>query len=126
MKKYNVEVVETLSRVVEVEANNYEEAEEIVEEKYSNSDIVLDWNDLECTEYNPYPSREINQDFKLNVDFDKTDGTISIGSENGSGTTYKCKTYEDLLLSLKMYCQDYIQYKEPICEKNSKNKEQER
>ena len=36
MKLYNVEVVETLSRVVEQQANSYEEAEELVSARYSN------------------------------------------------------------------------------------------
>ncbi len=57
MKIYNVEVVETLSRVVEQKAKSYEEAEEIVSEKYDKTEIVLDWNDLEDTSYKPYPSQ---------------------------------------------------------------------
>ena len=42
MKLYNVEVVETLSRVVEQQANSYDEAEDIVYDKYRNGDIVLE------------------------------------------------------------------------------------
>ena len=58
MKLYNVEVVETLSRVVEQQANSYEEAEELVSARYSNEEIVLDYNDLDDTSYKPYPSKK--------------------------------------------------------------------
>lgn len=40
MATYNVEVTETLSRVVEQEARNYEEAEKLVKEKYDEEEIV--------------------------------------------------------------------------------------
>lgn len=43
--KYRVEVVETLSRTIEVEAENIEVAEMMVEEMYNNQEIVLDSND---------------------------------------------------------------------------------
>ena len=43
MKKYQVEVVEKLSRVVEVEAEDYQTALEIVSTKYADSEIVLDY-----------------------------------------------------------------------------------
>lgn len=46
MKKYEVEVHEILSRIVEVEAESEEEAEEKVYEMYDNEKIVLDWHDL--------------------------------------------------------------------------------
>ena len=51
MRKFNVEVVETLSRVVETEAKDYNEAVLNVADKYHNEDIVLDYNDLEKTDY---------------------------------------------------------------------------
>ena len=71
MKLYNVEVVETLSRVVEQQANSYEEAEELVSVRYSNEEIVLDYNDLDDTSYKPYPSQELKKSFNINVDFNK-------------------------------------------------------
>lgn len=45
MKKYKVEVTETLNRIVEQEANSYEEALDLVDERYQNEEIVLDWHD---------------------------------------------------------------------------------
>ena len=49
--KYKVNVEELLSRIVEVEAKNEEEAEEKVREMYMNEDIVLDASDFQSVEY---------------------------------------------------------------------------
>ena len=49
--KYKVNVEELLSRIVEVEAENKEEAEEKVREMYMNEDIVLDASDFQGVEY---------------------------------------------------------------------------
>ena len=40
-----------LSRIVEVESKNEEEAEEKVREMYMNEDIVLDASDFQSVEY---------------------------------------------------------------------------
>ena len=44
--KYKVEITETLKRVVEIEANNEENALYEVTKKYKNSEIVLDYSDF--------------------------------------------------------------------------------
>lgn len=46
MKKYKIEILETLSKVVEVEANSSEEAEQKVEERWNNSEYVLGGDDF--------------------------------------------------------------------------------
>lgn len=46
MNRYRIEVRETLVREIEVEANNAEEAREIVEKMYSKEEIVLDYSDF--------------------------------------------------------------------------------
>jgi hypothetical protein len=46
MEKYQVEIVETLKRVVEIEANSQDEAEDKVRAMYKNSEIVLDDGDF--------------------------------------------------------------------------------
>ena len=46
MKKYNVLVEETLSRLITVRAKNEEDAVTKVTKKYKNEDIVLDYSDL--------------------------------------------------------------------------------
>ena len=49
--KYKVNVEELLSRIVEVEAESEEEAEDKVREMYINEDIVLDASDFQSVEY---------------------------------------------------------------------------
>lgn len=45
--KFNVKVIETLSRIVEVEAQSQEEAVELVTRQYRKSEIVLDSDDFD-------------------------------------------------------------------------------
>jgi len=45
--KYKVRIIETLSRIVEVEAENYMDALNTVEDMYHDSQIVLDSVDYE-------------------------------------------------------------------------------
>lgn len=54
MKKYRIEVEETLERVVEVEANSVDEAIDKVHEMYKNEEIVLDENDFMDVEFREY------------------------------------------------------------------------
>lgn len=49
--KYKVNVEELLSRIVEVEADSENEAEDKVREMYMNEDIVLDASDFQSVEY---------------------------------------------------------------------------
>lgn len=49
--KYKVNVEELLSRIVEVEADSDEEAEDKVREMYRNEEIVLDASDFQSVEY---------------------------------------------------------------------------
>lgn len=49
MTKFNVEIIETLSRVVETEARSADEAVEIVGQRYRDCDIVLDASDYNET-----------------------------------------------------------------------------
>ena len=46
MKKYTIEIIETLIRLVSIEAEDEFEAERIVREKYKNGEIVLDADDF--------------------------------------------------------------------------------
>ena len=50
MKKYCIEVLEVLSRIVEVEASDEEEAIEKVRQMYRRCEIVLDDSDYKVTE----------------------------------------------------------------------------
>lgn len=108
MKRYNIEIVETLSRVIEVDAKDYKSALEKVEEMYDNQEVILDYNDKTDTDFIPYPSQKIKESFELNVDYDKRNQTIWIGYEDGSGTKYPCKTLDDLKSAINTYCSIYI------------------
>ena len=50
MKKYSIEVLEVLSRVVEVEAIDEADAIERVRQQYRKCEIVLDDSDYKVTE----------------------------------------------------------------------------
>ena len=50
MKKYSIEVLEVLSRIVEVEASDEEDALERVRQMYRKCEIVLDDSDYKVTE----------------------------------------------------------------------------
>ena len=47
MKRYTIEIIETLTRLVSIEADDEFEAERIVREKYKNGEIVLDADDFQ-------------------------------------------------------------------------------
>ena len=51
MKKYSIEVLEVLSRIVEVDALYEEDAIEQVRQKYRKCEIVLDDSDYKMTEF---------------------------------------------------------------------------
>jgi hypothetical protein len=51
MKKYSIVVTEVLSRIVEVEAVDAEEAMTKARSMYRNCDIVLDASDYELTDF---------------------------------------------------------------------------
>lgn len=62
MEKVKIIVREVLERVVEIELDENittpEEARELVEQKYANSEIVLDSSDYESTDFLIYNKKE--------------------------------------------------------------------
>lgn len=46
MAKFYVEIIETLIRGIPVEAESAEEAEKMIEERYANGEIILDYDDF--------------------------------------------------------------------------------
>lgn len=50
MKKYKVEIKETLQRVIEVQAQSAKDAIELIRQKYKKEEIVLSENDYLSTE----------------------------------------------------------------------------
>lgn len=115
MAKYNVEIIENLSKVVEIEADNYDEAEDIAYKKYDNCQIELDYEDKNETVYKPYPSQNISNDFTLIVKFDQKRKQLSIVSRDKDLTdltrqTHKCETEDDLKFFLNSYLDNNIEY----------------
>ena len=51
LMKYKVKIVETLSRIVEVDAKNADDAWGIVKNEYDNENIVLDSDDFDGVEF---------------------------------------------------------------------------
>ena len=51
--KYKVEILETINRVVEVEAEDVGDACDIVRNRYESGDIVLGSEDFQDVEFNP-------------------------------------------------------------------------
>lgn len=63
--EYDIEITEVLQRVVSTKAESLQEAIHDVEEKYHNSEIVLDADDLKETTIesaHPQPDKELNYD----------------------------------------------------------------
>jgi hypothetical protein len=54
MGKFKVEVIETLSKLVDVEANDIDEAIDKVRNMYHDSDIVLSYDDFIRVEIEGY------------------------------------------------------------------------
>jgi len=54
MKTFEIEITETLQVVKEVEANNYDEAYRVINDKYKNEEIVLASDEYVDTEISPY------------------------------------------------------------------------
>lgn len=50
MAKFKVNITETLSRTIEVEAESKSDAKDMVRATYDNEDLVLDYSDFEEVE----------------------------------------------------------------------------
>ncbi|WP_195295808.1 DpnD/PcfM family protein [Faecalitalea cylindroides] len=61
MKKYSVEITETLQRQVTVIAQTRDEAEQKVREKYQNEEIVLSNQDYIDTDFHVIKERTIDK-----------------------------------------------------------------
>ena len=51
MKTFTIEVTETSSRLVKVQASDSESAVKLVKEMYDNQDIILDYTDFNNIEF---------------------------------------------------------------------------
>lgn len=53
-KEYEIEIQETLQKVIKVNANSLDEALDIAKQQYENEEITLDYNDLKDTNFKEY------------------------------------------------------------------------
>ena len=119
MAKYDVEIVETSSRVITVEADSYKEAEDIAEYMRNNEEVILDYEDLEKVDYRPYPSPVITAD-NIHIKFDRNEKKVEI-----DGRQYDCRNLEDLMKAFTDYSFNYLKV-EPTKPHAKQNIERER
>lgn len=67
MKKFDVEITETLQRTVSVEAVSQEEAEKIVTEAWNNEDYVLDSTDFVGVDFKTVGEQEFSENRKMEI-----------------------------------------------------------
>ena len=60
-KTYNVEITETLRKVVQIEAESAEEARQIVSERWKASEYVLYPEDFENVEFHTLTKEEVGK-----------------------------------------------------------------
>lgn len=122
MNLYEIEVIETLKRVVSEKANSYDEARNAVEEKYNNEDIVLDYEDCIGTDFKPHNEQLIKDNFKVIVEYDKETEVLTF-LQNSDSKKYFCKNNQVLKEVIQSYFDKNIELEDI---EKSKNKEKER
>lgn len=65
METFKIEVQEFLARVVEVEANNLQEAMNVVQASYRKEEIVLDYNDFIDADFIDVNSQSKSDEIKM-------------------------------------------------------------
>lgn len=60
-KTYKIEIEETLQKVVEIQANSLDEAIDIAQNRYSNQEYILDYEDYKGVEFSEYKDEVIKQ-----------------------------------------------------------------
>lgn len=68
MKEFDIEIKETLEKIVTVEAESKEEAMEKVQEAYYNSEYILDSEDFTGVDFSAQTEREIEEQQKETMD----------------------------------------------------------
>lgn len=60
-KVYQIEIEETLQKVVKIKADSLDEAIDIVQNRYSNQQYVLDYEDYKGVEFSEYKDEVIKE-----------------------------------------------------------------
>lgn len=69
MKTFEIEITETLQRIIEIEAKSEDEAYQTVLKKYKNEEIILDDSDFINKEINSYLYSEKHDELYNNQEF---------------------------------------------------------
>ncbi len=126
MKIFQIEIKEDSSRVVDIKAENYNEALKKAEEMYGKGEVILDYEDVNNVLYEPYPSQEIKENFSLNIRYDKKLNNIVICS-GVLVEGFRCKSKEDLINAISSFVNKYIEFEPERFEKvKDKTKDLER
>lgn len=56
--KYKIKVIETLSRIIEVEADSENTAFDKIKDMHMNEDLILSADDFEGVEFYPYGNQD--------------------------------------------------------------------
>lgn len=108
MKKYDIEIEEILRRVISQEADSIESALNIVEEKYNNEEIVLDYNDFVEKSFNNLYSKPLKEKLHISIDFNPQSGILKVVSNNKEDK-YFCDCVRDLDRCLQTFVSDYLE-----------------
>lgn len=60
-KIYQIEIEETLQKVVKIKADSLDEAIDIAQNRYSNQEYILDYEDYKGVEFREYKDEIIKQ-----------------------------------------------------------------
>lgn len=112
MSKYKVKITEKLTKVVEQEANSYEEAIDIVSNKYNDGKIILNLNNYDSVEYNRYPTPKILEDFNINLNYNSKRNELSFSDEYELLSIYECKNVQDFEIALNDFFNDCLELEE--------------
>ena len=108
MKNYDIEVEEILRRVVNVKANNIDEAIEIVSDKWNDEEIVLDSSDFVESSINNLYSKRLIEKLDMKLQFNPVNEMLTITCGDIS-KGYVCESVRDLGSCVKLFSTDFLE-----------------
>lgn len=113
MNNYDIEIEEVLRRVIKnVKAPNIDEALNKIEEKYDNSEIVLDSSDFVEKGFRNLYSKKLDKSMNFSLRYDATDSILTIIHDDNKEGKYVCEEARDIYKCLETYVNDYIEQEE--------------
>lgn len=113
MNNYDIEIEEVLRRVIKnVKAPNIDEALNKIEEKYDNSEIVLDSSDFVEKGFRNLYSKKLDKSMNFSLRYDATDSILTIIHDDNKEGKYVCEEARDIYKCFETYVNDYIEQEE--------------